>query len=293
MKATPILAALLFLYVAASSARQQTTPADQLTGTWTGYMGRSDGERQPITVELQFDRKTIVGRVTGPPYPGEITAGTFDAGTGALNFKVVVQDEHKSIAVFAGSLANGTANGTVALNGQQGVFRLTKNTGTAADFDYLLGDWQFTAENKQYGKLYGYWSAVRLATGQILDEYRIVGEKGETYYATTTLRNYNKAQDRWELISADAGGGLQDFGTGRRVGSEMHIEQTFGATSGQPSTWKIRYYNIQPDGFSWTGDRSTDGGKTWTKDFQQIEAHRIGAARSLPPLAAPKKTGSE
>ena len=46
------------------------------------------------------------------------------------------------------------------------------------DFDYLLGDWQFVATSKQYGKTEGRWSAVRLSTGQILDEYRLVDGKG-------------------------------------------------------------------------------------------------------------------
>jgi hypothetical protein len=160
------------------------------------------------------------------------------------------------------------------------------------DFDYLLGDWTFTAESKEYGKMRGYWSAVRLDEGQILDEYRIVGDKEETYYVTTTLRNYNKFMDRWELIGADAGSGLQDFGTGRRTGTEMHIEQRFGVASGRPAVWKIRYYDIQPDRFSWTADRSVDGGKTWVKNHQHIEARRIGPARALAPLAPAKTTQS-
>ena len=58
------------------------------------------------------------------------------------------------------------------------------------EFDYLLGDWEFTATSKQYGKFRGLWSAVRLDKGQILDEYRVVGDEGETYYVTTTLRNW-------------------------------------------------------------------------------------------------------
>src|SRR5436190_23218903 len=66
------------------------------------------------------------------------------------------------------------------------------------DFDYLLGDWEFTTVSKQYGKGRGYWSAVRLDTGPILDEFRIVGDNGETYYVTSTLRAYNAALDRWE-----------------------------------------------------------------------------------------------
>ena len=39
-----------------------------------------------------------------------------------------------------------------------------------SDFDYLLGDWEFTSESRKYGKFGGRWSAVRLETGQILDE---------------------------------------------------------------------------------------------------------------------------
>jgi len=153
------------------------------------------------------------------------------------------------------------------------------------EFDYLLGDWEFTAESHEYGKFRGYWSAVRLDKGQILDEYRVVGDQGETYYVTTTLRNFNGALDRWELIGADAGTGLQDFGTGHKEGGEMRIEQTFGVAAGQPSLWRIRYHDIRPDRFSWTADRSTDSGKTWVKGYQQIEARRIGPLRTMPPLA--------
>lgn len=153
------------------------------------------------------------------------------------------------------------------------------------EFDYLLGDWEFTAMSKERGRMRGFWSAVKLDEGQILDEYRVIGAGGETYYVTTTLRNYNGAADRWELVSADAGRGLLDIGQGRKAGAEMVIAQTVGVASGAPSLWRIRYYNIRPDGFSWTADRSNDGGKTWIKRFQTIEARRIGPARTIAALA--------
>jgi hypothetical protein len=153
------------------------------------------------------------------------------------------------------------------------------------DFDYLLGEWEFTTVAKEHGKGKGFWTAVRLATGQILDEFRIVGDQRETWYVTSTVRSYNAGLDRWELVGMDGAGGLQDVGTGQRVGAEVHIEQKFGVASGRASILRIRYYNIQPDRFSWTADRSTDGGKTWSKDDQKIEARRIGPARSLGALA--------
>jgi hypothetical protein len=167
--------------------------------------------------------------------------------------------------------------------------RKAANAAHQGDFDYLLGDWEFTAESKEYGKFNGRWSAVRLDTGQILDEYRVLGGNDETVYVTSTVRSYNSAADRWELIGMDRGGGLLDFGSAQRVGDEMHIEQKFGVAGARPITMRIRYYNIQPDRFSWSADRSTDSGKTWTADFQRIEARRIGSARSLGALApAPK-----
>jgi hypothetical protein len=158
------------------------------------------------------------------------------------------------------------------------------------DFDYLLGDWAFTSVSHEYGKGRGYWSAMRLAEGaQVLDEYRVVGDSGQTYYASTTLRAYNAVLDRWELVSAESGTGLQNVGTAHRVGAELHLEQKFGVMSPTPSIWRIRYYDIQPDRFSWAAARSTDGGKTWVTDFLRIEARRIGPARSLGPLAPAKK----
>lgn len=159
------------------------------------------------------------------------------------------------------------------------------------DFDYLLGDWEFTSESKQYGHFSGRWSAVRLEIGVILDEYRVLSDDGSTIYVTSTVRSYNSAADRWELIGMDQGQGLLDFGTAHRVGDEMHIEQRFGVAESKSILMRVRYYNIQPDRFSWRADRSNDDGKTWTADFQRIEARRIGPARSLGALTPAPQSG--
>jgi hypothetical protein len=157
------------------------------------------------------------------------------------------------------------------------------------DFDYLLGDWEFTAVSKENGEFRGYWSAVRLADEQILDEFRVVGAGGETFYLTTTLRSYNAPLDRWELIGMEQGNGLLDFGTARRTGNEMHIEQRYGVAGRMPTARRIRYYAITEDRFSWTSDLSNDDGRTWIIDELKIEARRIGPARFLDPLAAPRE----
>ncbi len=160
----------------------------------------------------------------------------------------------------------------------------------SGDFDYLLGEWQFTAVSRQYGNMRGFWTAARLGEGaEIFDEYRVVGDSGETYYVTNTLRAYNANLDQWELVSTERGTGLQNLGTAHRVGNEMHIEQKFGVGTPDAALMRIRYYDIGPEHFSWVGDRSTDGGRTWISGSLRIEATRIGPARTMEPLAPARK----
>jgi hypothetical protein len=101
------------------------------------------------------------------------------------------------------------------------------------DFDYLLGDWEFTANSQQYGKFRGYWSAVRVGDGaDVLDEYRVVGDNDETFYVTRTLRVYNAAADRWELVSTDTGSILVDGRSidGRRKNVDAEVSGDRGAS---------------------------------------------------------------
>jgi hypothetical protein len=275
-----ILGALLSLVILPAAAQ---TP-DPISGKWG-----SDGTTM---LDLKYDGQgrvtgTAIWRGGGKERPAPITSGTFDPKTGALTIEGNGEgpDGRKGAFRIDGVVTGDVVRGKYTFAGMDGEFAFDRLNGAEKEFDYLLGDWEFTSEDKEHGKLRGYWSAVKLAEGQILDEYRVVGDKGETYYVTNTLRNYNKFQARWELIGSEPGGGLQDFGTARRVGNEMHIEQTFGVAAGKPSMMRIRYYNIRPDAFSWAGDRSSDGGKTWVKDHLTIEARRIGPPRTLPSIA--------
>jgi hypothetical protein len=298
-----VVVALLCGVLLAMAAGAQ--PADPVSGSWV-----SDGA---TFLELKLEGKqTVTGTAIwhggGEAVRTPIKTGTYDASTGRLRLEGEGKrpDGVSSAYVIEGTINGDALSGTFTFGDGRGEFKFTRVPAGKrppeqieasfnehkGDFDYLLGDWEFTAESKEWGKHGGYWSAVKLADGQVLDEYRVTGDKGETYYVTTSLRNYNKFADRWELIGADAGTGMQDFGTGRRVGSEMHIEQKFGVASGESAIMRIRYYNIAADRFSWAADRSTDGGRTWVKNHLQIEARRIGPPRSLGPLAPARNKSS-
>ena len=157
------------------------------------------------------------------------------------------------------------------------------------DFDFLLGNWEFSRVSAEFGQGHGFRTAVRLSEGQILDEFRVVSDAGDTIYVTTTLRAYNAFLDRWELVGMPQGSGLQNTGTGLRVGDEIHITQKTGSKDGVALMVRIRYYDIRADRFSWIADQSQDGGKTWAKESVRMEARRIGPARFMDPLAVAKR----
>ena len=65
---------------------------------------------------------------------------------------------------------------------------------------------------------------MRLVEGEeVVDDYRVVGEHGETYEPSPTITSFNAVLDQWELISVDKGKGLHGFGTGGREGGERKL----------------------------------------------------------------------
>ncbi|HEX9892487.1 MAG TPA: hypothetical protein VGA78_01130 [Gemmatimonadales bacterium] len=155
------------------------------------------------------------------------------------------------------------------------------------EFDYLLGDWEFSGIRQRADgpvKIRGYWSATRSADGALIsDEFRMVDDSGRTIYVSTTLRVYDPVQQRWNLIGVEPGGGIPQLGTAWKEGADMRIDQTFTSSDGTSRLWRIRYFNIGPDRFSWRADISSDGGVSWSENQMTMEGRRTGPAR--PPVA--------
>lgn len=127
-----LIACCILLFAVPVAAQSAKAAPDPLSGTWTGYMGRNDSERQYITLTLKLDGKSVTGTITGPPSPGEIRTGTFDRSTGAMKLEVVVQNDEKSVAIFEGKVEGSSAAGSVTLNNQTGNFKVTKDAGAPA-----------------------------------------------------------------------------------------------------------------------------------------------------------------
>src|SRR5436305_15189749 len=86
MRATTVCLVFVCFAVVVSGAAQQKG-ADPLSGTWAGDWGPSASDRNPVTVELKWDGKTLSGTVN----PGEkgvpLEKASFDPKTNALRFE--------------------------------------------------------------------------------------------------------------------------------------------------------------------------------------------------------------
>jgi hypothetical protein len=159
----------------------------------------------------------------------------------------------------------------------------------ASQFDFLLGEWTVDVASKAPGtppQYHGVWRAAKTLNDLgIVDEYGVGDDAGRIVYAGTTLRVFDTKAATWTTRYVDQFGGE----TGRwselvgvKEGQEMHVEQRGQGPDGRTTMLKIRYYNIQPNHFSWAADHSSDGGATWRRDYLRIEATRRSKTAPAP-----------
>jgi hypothetical protein len=147
----------------------------------------------------------------------------------------------------------------------------------ASQFDFLLGAWDLQVQPNIPNvppRVRGRWTAQKSGDEfMVVDEYRLFDSAGKTAYLGETYRVYNSQHKQWEFRYVEPYNGTWHEGTGRMEGGEMHLLQKTVRPDGAESLLKIRYYNITADHFSWSSERSSDGGKTWTRGGS-IEATR-------------------
>jgi hypothetical protein len=159
----------------------------------------------------------------------------------------------------------------------------------ASQFDFLVGEWTVDVTSKspatppQYKAVWRAWKTLN-GLG-VVDEYAVSEDSGRVVYGGTTLRVFDTKAATWTMRYVDQVGGH----TGRwwelvgvKEGPEMHVEQRGQAPDGRTTILKIRYYNIQPDHFSWAADQSSDGGATWVRDYLRLEATRRSKTAAAP-----------
>lgn len=153
-------------------------------------------------------------------------------------------------------------------------------TSTPTDFDFLDGKWNIRFQQRKSTTEFsparaGTWSAHRTHDGLVIeDEFSLINPADGSRSLTLTYRVYNKARKTWEIAGVAAKqGGAWAPGVSWSDGRDRFVVQTYG-TGENAFITRIRYYAVTADHFLWRADGSSDGGKTWIKDYWKIEANR-------------------
>ena len=153
-------------------------------------------------------------------------------------------------------------------------------TSTPTDFDFLDGKWTIRFQERKSPTEFapartGTWSAHRTHGGLVIeDEFSIINPSTGSRSLTLTYRVYNKTRKTWEIAGVSASQGSPWApGVSWSDGRDRFVVQTYG-TGDNALITRIRYYAVTANHFLWRADGSTDGGKTWIRDFWKIEANR-------------------
>jgi DinB family protein len=165
-------------------AQAGATPADPISGTWTGDIGLDLTNRKPITMVLKFDGKTAVsGTFTGLPEPGEVKTGTFDPKTGALKLGLGITGEGAVRLVFDGTAIRGTATGRVTGDNNTGSFFIALPAGAgAAGVSKQPGGSEMAALRTGFTEL----------SGWVVKAADLVPTEKYTYRPAPTVRTYGQ-----------------------------------------------------------------------------------------------------
>ena len=162
---------------------------------------------------------------------------------------------------------------------------VTRAPKEATQYDFLLGQWDLTVTPKAEGlaqrvhgvpKLSGTWKASRALDGWgIDDELRVVDKAGNPLALTHFVRLYDSEARQWRIVSVDAYRHRITTGTATWSNNEMTASSDGVDKDGKPVLLRTHTTNITANGFRFTQDRSSDGGKNWDDAVLVIEARLL------------------
>lgn len=141
-----------------------------------------------------------------------------------------------------------------------------------SQFDFLIGEWdtettRFAPDGSVAGTFPGRWRAEHRDGGRMLvDEFTALAPDGGVLAFFVTLRSWCPATQRWEMtfLTAHQPFTLRHFRGVRRDG-ELHLEAAGRDPEGREALARVRFHDIEADGFAWEQQLSYDGSTTWSR----------------------------
>jgi hypothetical protein len=130
-------------------------------------------------------------------------------------------------------------------------------------FDFWVGTWEARTED---GVLQGHNQIERILGGAAIVE-RWTGATG---YCGTSLNRYDRRSDTWRQTWVDDQGDIVEFENGTARDGQL----TFSAVDADGGRRRLTFEDRGPDAFRQLSERSADGGRTWTVEYDFRYARR-------------------
>jgi hypothetical protein len=132
--------------------------------------------------------------------------------------------------------------------------------------DFWLGDWEVeTAEGQAAGT-----SRIELLLDQCIVFENWTGTNGDE---GKSFNLYHRTTSTWEQVWVDNMGGMVRFEGEARDGN-LYYRAEIQDKEGRPVLRRMTFFPRGPDSVRQLGERSKDGGATWTVDYDLIYKRR-------------------
>ena len=143
--------------------------------------------------------------------------------------------------------------------------RYSCDTLESKQFDFWLGDWEYPLPQ---GK--GVNRVTKILGGCVVFEN--FGDGSPNTLNGHSVSTFDRATKKWKQTWVDNTASYLDFSGGMENGKMIFTREA--TVGGKKVMQRMIWFNIEKDRFSWSWDRSDDGGKTW-KVLWPLEYTRV------------------
>jgi hypothetical protein len=148
--------------------------------------------------------------------------------------------------------------------------------GDADIYGWLVGSWDMEVidydDDGAKHKSRGEWHFARVLEGRAIQDVFVVPRRGERNTATAikgnrygcSLRVYDQTFRAWKVRWNNPVTGAENYLIGKRLGDAIIQE----GTDKDGTQFRWIFNEIALNSFHWYGERSFDGGKTWTLEVE-------------------------
>jgi tetratricopeptide (TPR) repeat protein len=141
-----------------------------------------------------------------------------------------------------------------------------------------LAPCKYSAESRQFDFWVGDWDVVNTPDGRPVGSSHIAQELSDCViwenwtanglpYAGKSYNAYNVNLKRWEQFWVDNSAGMIAFHGNLKDGVMDFMTDEIPQPSGAPMQRHLQFFNLSPDTVRQFSQQSTDGGKTWTVEY--------------------------